>query len=102
MPSPFFFLGYLWATGHGRRYHSRMRGDGSDDLVLWLMRELVDRVPGLPSNTIIEVEQMTRQHWGGVRAYVAKTPRQQHMHGANRTSDGQSSLRPAIVALSAF
>jgi hypothetical protein len=48
-----------------------MRGD-PDDIVLWLLRLIIDRVPRVSSNVVIELEREARVAWGGKRAYVAK------------------------------
>jgi len=50
-----------------------MRGaDDAEDLVVWMLRAIVDEMPGLPSNTVLRLEQLTRVHWGGRRPYIAK------------------------------
>lgn len=48
------------------------REPDSDDIVLWLLRKLVDEVRGVSSNTVIEVEREARIRWGGQRKYIAK------------------------------
>lgn len=46
-----------------------MRGD--DDVVIWLLRALVDRAK-LSTNTVQEVEREARIHWGGRRPYIPR------------------------------
>ena len=43
-----------------------------EDIVTGILRAVCDRVPALPSNTIIEIEQLTCRTWGGKRTYVAR------------------------------
>jgi len=44
-----------------------MRADppDSEDLVVWMLRAVLDAMPGLPPNTIILIEQATRLHGAG-------------------------------------
>ena len=44
--------------------------DGSDDLVLSILRMVVDEFPAIASNVIIEVETLARRTFGGRRCYV--------------------------------
>jgi len=61
-----------------------MRGEG-DDMVLWLLRLVVDRGPRIESNAVIEVEMAARRHWGGQRPYVAKSsPESRHARRSRR------------------
>ncbi len=50
----------------------RWDSDGSNDIVLYVLRLLVDRVPRIQSNAVIEVEMAARRHWGGRRPYIRK------------------------------
>jgi hypothetical protein len=46
-----------------------------DDVIQWLLREVVERIPGYAasgSNAILLVEQMARRHFGGSRPYISK------------------------------
>lgn len=59
---------------------------GDEDIVLWILRAVVDRAPGISPNAVLEVEQVTRTHWGGSRPYVAKVPAAMRQHGFARTT----------------
>ena len=60
-----------------------MSGDGSDDVVLWLLRALCDRAK-LPTNAVIEVERDARIHWGGRRCYISKTAPEERLQCGTR------------------
>jgi hypothetical protein len=55
----------------------------SEDFVTWMLRAIVDAMPGFPSNSIIRIEQRTRRHWGGLRPYIAKHPPGERLARAN-------------------
>jgi hypothetical protein len=43
-----------------------------EDIVTWILRAVCDRVPSASSTSILEIEQLARNHWGGERPYIAK------------------------------
>ncbi len=46
--------------------------DPVDDIVTDLLQRVLARVPDLPANDVLAVEQEIRQDWGGDRPYIAK------------------------------
>jgi len=74
-----------------------MRADppDSEDLVVWMLRAVLDAMPGLPPNTIILIEQATRLHWGGRRSYIRHAARRYSPRGprsATRTCPASLTL----------
>ena len=72
---------------------------GEDDIVLWVLRDIVERVHELNgplsgaqvadlSRAVIRVEQLARVRWGGKRPYIAKRPRQIERSDAIGKRDG--------------
>ncbi len=49
-----------------------MSGDGSDDLVLWVMHVAAELLPTASSAELLRIEQRIRLHWGGRRPYIPK------------------------------
>ncbi|MBE2233807.1 MAG: hypothetical protein IAE85_09965 [Anaerolinea sp.] len=45
----------------------------ADDIVTDLLQRVLARVPDLPANDVMAVEQEIRRDWGGDRPYIAKS-----------------------------
>ena len=46
---------------------------GSDDIIRWFVRAIVDTLPGIDTNAVQRIEQRMRIGFGGTRRYLAKS-----------------------------
>lgn len=47
--------------------------EAADDIVTDLLQRVLARIPDLPANDVLAVEQEIRRDWGGDRPYIAKS-----------------------------